>query len=88
MSMIMKGLKLVGMGVVIWGLSLLWPEVNLALTPPIMIGMVLGLGVAALLARVLVQHLDQRHDGEEAGQDHPSPDTSVSADSIAVFNTA
>jgi hypothetical protein len=88
MSMIVKGLKLVGMSAVIWGLSLLWPEVNLVLKLPIMIGVVLGLGAAALLARVLVQHLDQRHDGEEAGQDRLSPDTSVSADSIAVLNRA
>jgi hypothetical protein len=88
MSMIVKGLKVVGMSVVIWGLSLLWPEVNLVLTLPIMIGVVLGLGAGALLARVLVQRLDQRHDGEEAGQDRLSPDTSISADSIAVLNTA
>lgn len=87
MSMVVKGLKWVGMSVVIWGLSLLWPEVNLVLTLPIMIGVVLGLGAAALLARVLVQHLDQRHHGEEAGQDRPSPDISGS-DSMAVLNTA
>lgn len=87
MSMLMKGLKIVGLGVVIWGLSLLWPEVNLVLTPPVMIGAVLGLGGAALLARVLVQHFDQRHDRDGAGQDHPSSDTSASG-SIAALNTA
>jgi hypothetical protein len=87
MSVLMKGLKIVGLGVVIWGLSLLWPDVHLVLTPLAMIGVVLGLGTATLLARVSVQRLDQRHDGEEAGQDHPSPDTSVS-DSIAALNTA
>jgi hypothetical protein len=87
MSMMVKGLKIVGLGVAIWGLSLLWPDVNLVLTPLAMIGVVLGLGVAALLARVLIQHLDQRHNGEKAGQDHPSPDTSGS-DSMAVLNTA
>jgi len=88
MSMIVKGLKFVGMGIVIWGLSLLWPEVNLVLTLPVMIGVVLGLGSAAVLAYVLGQRLDQRHDHDKAGQDHLSPDTSVSADSIAVLNTA
>jgi hypothetical protein len=86
MNVLMKGLKIVGLGVVIWGLSLLWPDVNLVLTPLAMIGIVLGLGVATLLARVLVQHLDQSHD-DEAGQDHPSPDISGS-DSIVVLNTA
>jgi hypothetical protein len=85
MSMIMKGLKLVGMSVVIWGLSLLWPDVNLVLTPPVMIGVVLGLGATALLAYILVQRLDQRHDHEEAGQDHPSSDTSGSG-SMAALN--
>ena len=86
MSMSMKGLKIIGLGVVIWGLSLLWPEVNLVLTPPVMIGAMLGLGVAALLAYVLVERLDQRPDCDEAEQDHPSCDTSASG-SIAVLNT-
>ena len=75
MSRIMKGSKFVGLGVAIWGLSLLWPEVNLMLTPPIMIGVVLGLGTAALLVYVLSQLLDQRHDrnSDGAGQVHLSP---------------
>ena len=87
MSMIVKVLKIIGLGVAIWGLSLLWPEVNLVLTPPVMIGVVLGLGAAELLAYVFDQRLDQRHDHDKAGQDHPSPDTSASG-SIAVLNTA
>jgi len=75
MSRIMKGLKFVGLGVAIWGFSLLWPEVSLMLTPPIMIGVVLGLGAATLLVYVLSQLLDQRHDrnSEGAGQVHLSP---------------
>ena len=75
MSRIGKGLKFVGLGVAIWGLSLLWPEVNLILTPPMMMGVVLGLGTAALLVYVLSQLLDQRHDRNSggAGQVHLSP---------------
>ena len=75
MSRIMKGLKFVGLGVAIWGLSLLWPEVNLMLTLPMMTGVVLGLGAAALLVYVLSQLLDQRHDrnSDGAGQVHLSP---------------
>jgi hypothetical protein len=75
MSMIIKGLKLIGLGVAIWGLSLLWPEVNLMLTPPMMIGVVLSLGAAALLAYVWSQCLNQRHDrnSDGAGQVHLSP---------------
>jgi len=74
MSRIGKGLKFVGLGVAIWGLSLLWPEVNLILTPPMMMGVVLGLGTAALLVYVLSQLLDQRHDrtSDGAGQVHLS----------------
>jgi hypothetical protein len=87
MSMLMKGLKIVGLGVAIWGLSLLWPEVNLVLTPPVMIGVVLGLGVVALLAYILDQRLDQRHDRDEARQDRPSSDASA-AGSIATLHTA
>jgi len=87
MSMLVKGLKLTGLGVGIWGLSLLWPDVNLVLAPSVMIGMVLGLGVAALLVYVLLHRLDQRHDHEETGQDQPSSDSSTSG-SIAVLNTA
>jgi hypothetical protein len=73
MSMLMKGLKVVGLGVAIWGLGLLWPEVNLVLTLPVMIGVVLGLGAAALLAYVFDQRLDQRHDHDKAGQDPRLP---------------
>jgi hypothetical protein len=87
MGMLMKGLKIVGLGVAIWGLSLLWPEVNLVLTLPVMMGVVLGLGVVTLLACILVQYLDQRHDHEETGQDHTSPDIGGS-ESIVVLNTA
>lgn len=76
MRLIMKGLKLVGLGVAIWGLSLLWPEVNLVLTPPVMIGVGLGLGVVVVVAYALDQHLDQCHDQKhKAGQDHPSQPT-------------
>jgi len=34
-----KGLKFVGLGVAIWGLSLIWPEVNMVLTPAVMRGL-------------------------------------------------
>jgi hypothetical protein len=76
MRLIMKGLKLVGLSVAIWGLSLLWPEVNLVLAPPAMIGVVLGLGGAVLVTYALDQHLDQRHDQKhKAGQDDPPQPT-------------
>lgn len=47
-------LKIVGVGIVLWSLSLVWPEVNLVLTPPLMTslvvlvaGLTLGLALAA-----------------------------------------
>ena len=43
-----KWLKLVGLGLVIWGLSLVWPEVNLILTQPPVISRALERGVATL----------------------------------------
>ena len=53
---IMRWLKLTGLVMAIWGVSLLWPDVNKVLTVPAMMGLVLGLAVA-----VLVYVLGQRH---------------------------
>lgn len=60
----MKWLKVTGLGIAIWGLSLLWPEVNRVLTPSLTIGLALGLGVGMLIY-ILSQ---QNHHG--AGQNH------------------
>lgn len=48
---ILKRLKIIGLGIFIWGLSLLWPEINQLLTPRIMVGTVFGLGTI-YLARI------------------------------------
>lgn len=51
----MKGvtmLKWIGLGVVIWSLSLVRPEVNFILTPPVIAGLVMALA-AVILAYVL-----------------------------------
>jgi hypothetical protein len=42
----MKSLKILSVGLAIWGIILLWPEVNLLLTPPVMI--VLAIGLSAI----------------------------------------
>jgi NhaP-type Na+/H+ or K+/H+ antiporter len=65
----MRVLKLAATGVLIWGLSLLWPEASQLFLQPMMMGITLGL-LALVLASVLVRRLDRRRDG--AGQDHPS----------------
>jgi hypothetical protein len=67
----MKALKLVGLGILIWGLGLLWPEVNQVLTPWVTIGITLGLGALAL-AYIFIQRLGRQHKGGDAGQDHRS----------------
>ncbi len=67
----MKVLRLVGLGIVIWGLSLLWPEVNQVLTPLVTIGITLGLG-ALVLAYIFIQRFGHQHNGDGAGQDHRS----------------
>jgi hypothetical protein len=41
-------LKIIGLGVIIWGFSLLWPTVNLALTLGTMVMLVIGLGLILL----------------------------------------
>jgi hypothetical protein len=67
----MKALKLVGLGILIWGLGLLWPEVNQVLTPWVTIGITLGLGALAL-AYISIQRPGHQHKGGDAGQDHRS----------------
>jgi hypothetical protein len=67
----MKALKIGSLGIAIWVLTLLWPEINSMLMPPVMIGLALTLG-AASLTYILTQHLDLRHNDNNAGQDRPS----------------
>ena len=64
----MKVLGLIGLGIAIWGLGLVWTEINLILTPSVMIGLVLGLGTA-----VVVYSLSQHHGHQaanHAGHNH------------------
>ena len=43
----MKSLKILSVGLAIWGIMLLWPEVNLLLTPPVMIALAIGLSAVS-----------------------------------------
>lgn len=74
----MKVIRIAGLGIAIWGLSLVWPQVNQALTPPVMIGVTLGLGVAAM-GYALVRHIDYDHKGNGAGQDHSTRPIPITA---------
>ena len=67
----MKMLRLASLGIAIWGLSLAWPEVNLMLTPSLMIGLVLGLGAVAVIYG-LSQHHGHQDSDHTAGRDHRS----------------
>lgn len=62
----MKGLKVIGLGIAIWGLSLLWPEINLLLSSRVMTGLGLALGTTMLIYEV-AHHLKCWH--------HPSNGT-------------
>jgi len=69
----MKVLRLAGLGVLgtaIWGLSLVWPEVNLMLTPSVMMGLVLGL--AALAAIYILSQHRAPEDNNIGRNNHPS----------------
>jgi hypothetical protein len=52
-------LSIIGLGVAIWGLSLVWPEVNGVLTPRVTLGLIAGLGAAGL-AQIL-SHYPNHH---------------------------
>jgi hypothetical protein len=43
----MKLLKILSVGLVLWGLTLLWPEINFWLTPPMMVALVIGLSAVS-----------------------------------------
>jgi len=63
----MKWLKLVGLGMTIWSLSLVWPDINLGFTPTVMIASGSGLAAAALVYR-LGRHLNQRRRHKQAAR--------------------
>jgi hypothetical protein len=49
----MKAIAIVGLGVMIWAATLLAPQVNLFLTPPVMLALVGGLTAVLSLSLVL-----------------------------------
>lgn len=66
----MKVLRAIFLGIAIWSLSLIWPEINQGLTDEIMTRLVLVLATIASIY-VLIQHLDWFHHHHGSGQDHP-----------------
>jgi hypothetical protein len=74
----MRVLRFVGLGIIVWGLGLLWPQVNQLFTPPIASGIVLGLGAVAF-AYVAIRRLDYGQSDNGTSQDHPSRPVPVTA---------
>lgn len=70
----MKELRIIGLGIAIWALSLMWPEINQTLTPQIMARMGIGLSLIILIYQ-LTLHLKkyrQRPSNQRSGTNHPS----------------
>jgi len=64
-------LKIIGLGVGIWGLSLGWPQLNLFLTSEIMAASILGLATT-LLIYLILRDLDHHHPDRRSGKDRYS----------------
>jgi len=68
----MKALKVIGLGVAIWGITLIWPEINQLLPSRVMAGIGLVLGIAILsyeLWHYISQHYKKRG---RPGSNHPT----------------
>jgi hypothetical protein len=81
-------LQVVGLGVIIWGVSLVWPLVNLVLTSRVADAIVVGLVVAVsayFLGRSFTQPSTKREEGSGAGQTPEARPTRPSAPIIYPF---
>ncbi len=68
----MKVLKAVSLGIVIWSISLMWPEINRGFTEELMTRLVLTLATITSIY-VLMQHLEWYHHLHRgSGQNHHS----------------
>ena len=69
---IVKGLQIVGLVIVMWGVTLFWPDINRYLTEPMLVKAILGLALV-ILVYDWYQHFGRPHNHHHgAGQDHPS----------------
>jgi hypothetical protein len=44
-----KALKIAGIGLIMWGITLLWPEINLLLASPLQLGWLVGAGAIVVM---------------------------------------
>ncbi|MCB0154038.1 MAG: hypothetical protein KDF65_04510 [Anaerolineae bacterium] len=73
----MKVLKIISLGLALWGMTLIWPEVNQHLTEPVTLKLIGGLSLV-MLAYIIAQHLDWGHHHH-----HPRPSNSSHASNKA-----
>jgi hypothetical protein len=55
----MKWLKIIGLGILIWGIGLLWPALHEDLTQELMLGAIIGLSLLTLGQILLGRHLHE-----------------------------
>jgi hypothetical protein len=70
-----KMLKIIGLGLLIWSLTLLWPELDLALVLVLLVAVVVVVGSVAL-ALLWREHLDgsnHTHPGRPRQSSRPVP---------------
>jgi hypothetical protein len=65
--MTMKTVKIIAIGLGIWSISLLWPQVNEWLTLEIQLGLALGLSSILLLYEIW-----KKHHRAHSGRNHPT----------------
>ncbi len=81
-------LQIVGLGVIIWGVGLVWPLVNAVLTSRVADAIVVGLVVAVsayFLGRSFTQPFSKRQEDNEADQTSKAQPTRPSAPIIYPF---
>jgi hypothetical protein len=66
-----KVVRIIGLGIIIWGLSLFWPEINQILPHLLMVRLLFGLS-AAVVIYMLIRYLADQHDHPATGQHYPN----------------
>jgi hypothetical protein len=66
-------LKIIGLGIGIWGLSLLWPHLNLFLTSQMMAVSIFGLAIILLIYLIIRDSDRQRPDGRRGKDRYTRP---------------
>ena len=79
----MKLWKCIGFGVLLWSLTLIWPDVNLILTERVMLQILLGVSLVALIY-VIEQHFIHYDDTHDKPQDHSHTGNNHNSRPVAV----